>query len=299
MWRMVSRAGAVAQHRQLAFIDAHRAIFAGMIHPDHGLGVGRGAGRLGLGLRGMVLPCARSASFSDKAERAQGRDQERADRIVRRHRQAEQRPGDDIALHFRRRHVAAQDIAMAAAGGGTRQHVIFACRSDRRRSVPTPARTGSRSRPGCARLIRASPSRRPICRSTRRRYAPSAANDTSRKAGCRRYIESPARPEPGQRRRRPPAMAMRSARKDGCVIMESLELQRIAARIEEKECCLFARQSFETNAGLDDETKFSCPSGAPASFLPFRHGKNCAEMTHRHLIAIHIIMCFVSGLVRA
>ena len=50
MWRMVSRAGALAQHRKLAFIDAHRAIFAGMIDADHGFGVRRRAGRFGLGL---------------------------------------------------------------------------------------------------------------------------------------------------------------------------------------------------------------------------------------------------------
>ena len=36
-----------------------------------------------------------------------------------------------------------------------------------------------------------------------------------------------------------------------------------------------------------------------AKFLPFVHGENRAEMAHRHLIAIDIIMCFVSGLVRA
>ena len=33
--------------------------------------------------------------------------------------------------------------------------------------------------------------------------------------------------------------------------------------------------------------------------LPILHGKNCTEMTHRHLIAIDDIMCFVSGLIRA
>ena len=44
MWRMMSALARAPQHRQLAFIDAHRAIFAGMIHPDHRFGVGRRAG---------------------------------------------------------------------------------------------------------------------------------------------------------------------------------------------------------------------------------------------------------------
>ena len=42
-------AGAALQHGKLAFVNAHRAIFPGMIHPDHGIYVRRGAGRIGLG----------------------------------------------------------------------------------------------------------------------------------------------------------------------------------------------------------------------------------------------------------
>ena len=89
-----------------------------------------------------------------------------------------------------------------------------------------------------------------------------------------------------------------SARKDCRVIMESLELQCVAGRIEKKERRLFSRQSFETNAGFDDEGGFSFrqPVG---KCLPILHGKNCTEMTHRHLIAINLIMCFVSDLIRA
>jgi len=32
------------QDRKLAFIDAHRAIFTGMVHPDHGFDIDRRAG---------------------------------------------------------------------------------------------------------------------------------------------------------------------------------------------------------------------------------------------------------------
>ena len=45
-------APAAPEHRKLAFIDAHRAILPGMIHPDHGFDVGGGAGRRRLGLAG-------------------------------------------------------------------------------------------------------------------------------------------------------------------------------------------------------------------------------------------------------
>ena len=72
---MVSRAGAFAQHRKLAFIDAHRAIFAGMIHPDHGLGVGRRAGRFGSGFTRHVSAIRAKAQLST-SQSAQRRDQE-------------------------------------------------------------------------------------------------------------------------------------------------------------------------------------------------------------------------------
>jgi len=80
--------------------------------------------------------------------------------------------------------------------------------------------------------------------------------------------------------------------------MESFELQRVARRIQEKESCLFSRQTFKPDSWFDDEINFSF-SESRRQFLPFVHGKNRAEMAHRHLIAIDIIMCFVSGLVRA
>ena len=86
---MVSAAGALAQHRQLAFIDPHRAIFAGMIDADHGFGIRRGAGRFGLGLRG-IRALRLIARRLRQAERAQRRDQEGADRIIGRQRDAEQ-----------------------------------------------------------------------------------------------------------------------------------------------------------------------------------------------------------------
>ena len=80
--------------------------------------------------------------------------------------------------------------------------------------------------------------------------------------------------------------------------MKGLELQRVTGRIEEKESRLFAGKIFEANVRLDDERYFPLRQTI-GKFSPLFHGKNCSEMTHRHLIAIDIIMCFVSGLIRA
>ena len=80
--------------------------------------------------------------------------------------------------------------------------------------------------------------------------------------------------------------------------MEGLELQRIARRIEEKEGRLLAGKAFKANIRLDNERNFFLRQ-AIGKFLPIFHGQDCTEMTHRHLIAIDIIMCFVSNLIRA
>ena len=47
------------QHRKLAFINPHRAIFAGMIHPDHRFDVGRGARRGRLCCLAVYAACLR------------------------------------------------------------------------------------------------------------------------------------------------------------------------------------------------------------------------------------------------
>ena len=80
--------------------------------------------------------------------------------------------------------------------------------------------------------------------------------------------------------------------------MEGLEFQRIAAGIAEKESRLFAGLAFKAYARLDDEGNFLFGK-ARRKFAPLRHGKNCTEMTHRNIIAIHQIMVLVSGLIRA
>ena len=50
-----ARALAPFQDGELAFVNPHRAILAGMIHPDHGFDIDRREpGAAGLGLRGMV-----------------------------------------------------------------------------------------------------------------------------------------------------------------------------------------------------------------------------------------------------
>ena len=80
--------------------------------------------------------------------------------------------------------------------------------------------------------------------------------------------------------------------------MESLELQRVARWIEEKEGRLFSRRTFKADARLDNEGNFLLRQPR-RKFFPIFHGKNCTEMTHGHQIAVHVIMCFVSGLIRA
>ena len=80
--------------------------------------------------------------------------------------------------------------------------------------------------------------------------------------------------------------------------MESLEFERVAARIEEEEGRLFAGQAFEADAGLDDELGVSRDKFRRQP-LPFFHRQDCSEMAHRNCVTVNVIMFFVSDLVRA
>ena len=82
------------------------------------------------------------------------------------------------------------------------------------------------------------------------------------------------------------------------LIVEGLEFQRIAAGIEKKEGRLFAGLAFETDIGLDDERNFLLLQFC-RKFFPFRHGQDRTKMAHRHVVAVNMIMRFVSGLIRA
>jgi hypothetical protein len=85
---------------------------------------------------------------------------------------------------------------------------------------------------------------------------------------------------------------------DLIVIFKSLEFQRIAAGVTKKECCLFAGLSLKADIRRDDEGNIArCQFRGQR--LPLRHRQDCTEMTHRNLVAVNLIMRFVSGLIRA
>src|ERR1019366_3134610 len=96
----------------------------------------------------------------------------------------------------------------------------------------------------------------------------------------------------------PTPIAIRSARKNICLIVERLELQRIATGIVKKERRLFAGHAFKADAGFYDERNISFLKSC-RKLAPFVHGKNCTEMTHWHVLAVNNIMFFVSCLIRA
>src|SRR5690242_14607589 len=71
-------------------------------------------------------------------------------------------------------------------------------------------------------------------------------------------------------------------------IFERLELDRIAAWIEEKHGCLLAGLALEADVRLDDELDACCDQ-LICQFLPRRHWQDQTEMSHRHVVTIHHI----------
>ena len=124
MWRIASAAVRLPQHRELAFIDAHRAVFAGVIDADHrrDLVVAALAGRGGTGFAAHLR--LRSSSTSAEQRRAQ-RDQ----RIIARERNAEEPPSRQVAAHLARRvQIARPWKSMRVAGAGRAAPATIAIR---------------------------------------------------------------------------------------------------------------------------------------------------------------------------
>src|SRR3954447_19263779 len=69
-------------------------------------------------------------------------------------------------------------------------------------------------------------------------------------------------------------------------VLERLELERVAERIQEEHGRLLARQPAEANVRLDDEAGADCRKlvGKP---LPIILGEDHAEVAHRDLVAVN------------
>ena len=141
--------------------------------------------------------------------------------------------------------------------GRSRQDVVFACRSDRRRSGPTASTQSDRG-----------PGQGPRGLLALRQRAAENADDGGgdmrpalpmahlARRDAAEILKAQRAQNQGQAPPAPTAMAMRSARKDGGVIMESLELQRIAAEDPGKRKLPVRPAAFKPDARLDDEGNF-------------------------------------------
>ena len=75
-------------------------------------------------------------------------------------------------------------------------------------------------------------------------------------------------------------------------------IDRLSAALAPGVLGLLTRLAREANLRFDDEAR-SGVGQLRRQCLPCRHRKDCAEMAHRNLFAIDMIMFFVSGFVRA
>ncbi len=81
-------------------------------------------------------------------------------------------------------------------------------------------------------------------------------------------------------------------------LRESLEFQRISARIGHEEGGLLARLPLEADARLDEE-RGARAAQFPGQFPPLGHVKNNPEMADRNLLAIDEIMPSLAARTRA
>src|SRR6185437_7843943 len=145
-------------------------------------------------------------------------------------------------------------------------------------------------------------------RSPLRRCAASAASGTSRTADSGRYTGRRARPGSSPRPPRPrtrrsvlsssSVSSLDLARENPAVVVECLELQRIAARIADEECRLLAGLAFKSYVRRDREGNFFARQFV-GKRAPLRHGQNHAEMPHGHLFPVNNIKRFAAILIRA
>ena len=161
------------------------------------------------------------------------------------------------------------NVAVQAAGPGSS---AIPCRSDRRRSGPTwrPAGVPGRERQRQRRDFSHRRGKRPPRMPSNGRGDMRPALPVTHLAGriVPDILKTQRAQNQSQRDRAGDEGDCSVTRKDPALVIESLELQRIAARIEEKECRLFAGQAFKTNAGLDDEStlpRFSLSPQASAT----------------------------------